>query len=124
MKLAALPLIALGLAAGPAFASLSAQNVKAFGGLYSVKCGTSGVPQLTVAADAVTMQNGNKRLVARKLTVISDYFGRGAPETFEGAIVGDLKPKAHLTFLVYNDRAGQYITVEEDRKKVKYRRCK
>lgn len=124
MRRAVLVAIVLGLAAGPAFGNLGGQDVKAFGGRYSLKCGAAGAPHLTVAADAVTMENGSKRLIAGNLMSSYSYFGQSPPRNFEAALIGNLKPKASLTFLVYSDKAGRYITVEEDRKHARYRRCK
>jgi len=124
MKRPVLFSIVLGLATGPAFGNLGGQDVKAFGGRYSLKCGAAGAPHLIVAADTVTMENGRKRLVARNLMSSYSYFGQSPPRNFEAALIGNLKPKASLTFLVYSDNAGRYITVEEDRKHSRYRHCK
>ena len=130
--------IALGVGAffvSPAFGqrALDARDVKLYGGSYSAKCGNPSAPHLTVNTDALTVEQGKKRLTGRNVSSMASYFGQSGPPNFLTALLADVRPNVAVTFLVYRDKAGQYITLDGHPKVVavlgkgltslKYRRC-
>jgi hypothetical protein len=89
--------------------------LKLYGGTYSVECGNAAATRLRVAADALIVEQGNKRLTANNVQAQHSFFGRSAPPNYLVALTGEVRG-SDLVFLVFRDGSGQYITVDGDQK--------
>jgi hypothetical protein len=63
--------------ATPAWAQnkLDAQVLKLYGGTYSSDCSSPAAPRLRVVTDALTVEQGKKRLTGRDVQAAYSYFG-------------------------------------------------
>lgn len=104
------------VASAPAWAQrLDAQLLKLYGGNYSSDCGNASAPRLRVVADALMVEQGNKRLTGSNVQAAHSYFGQSPPPDYQVALLGEVRGE-QLIFLVYGDKAGQYITIDGDTK--------
>lgn len=100
----------------PAWAQrLDAQLLKLYGGNYSSDCGNASAPRLRVVADALMVEQGNKRLTGNNVQAAHSYFGNSPPPNYQVALLGEVRGE-QLLFLVYRDKTGQYITIDGDTK--------
>jgi hypothetical protein len=90
--------------------------LKLYGGTYSVDCGNATATRLRVVADALMVEQGNKRLTANNVQAQHSFFGRSAPPNYLVALTGEVRGGSDLFFLVFRDGSGQYITVDGDQK--------
>jgi len=106
------------LAAAPAGAQsgLDAETLKLYGGAYSPDCASAAAPKLRVAADALTVERGNKRLVGRSVQASYSFFGQSPPPDYQVALMSDVRPELQMLFIVYRDKNGLYITLDGDAK--------
>jgi len=112
---------------------LDANDLKLYSGVYSPKCTDSTAPRLRVTGTALTVEHNKKQLAGRSPTSMASYFGQSGPENFQTALLGDVSANMVLVFLVYRDKAGQFITLDGHPKVIaalgkqlaglKYRRC-
>jgi hypothetical protein len=92
---------------------LSADVLQQYGGVYAVQCDNPKSPRLRVERQALHVEQGNRRLSARSgLMAMHSYFGQSAPPGFLVALEGQVQPQLPLTFLVYRDAQGQYVTLD------------
>jgi hypothetical protein len=100
----------------PAWAQkLDAQALKLYGGNYSSDCSNASAPRLRVAADALMVEQGNKRMTGSNVQAAYSYFGQSPPPDYQVALLGEVRGE-QLIFLVYRDKTGQYITIDGDTK--------
>ena len=96
--------------------TLDAQALKLYGGTYSVDCSNPTATRLRVVADALTVEQGNKRLTGNNVQAAYSYFGQSAPPNYLVALLSDVRGGSQLLFIVFKDRSGQYITLDGDKK--------
>jgi hypothetical protein len=128
---AALALLALAPAA--AESALDRDAFKTFGGTYMSDCKNPASPRLTVFEDQVVLLRGDVRVAAGNIQNAASYFGNSPPEGYNTAILSEDAAGNQLLFVVYEDAAGQYISIDGDAKslarvgkaaqRLKYRRC-
>lgn len=102
----------------PAWAQgkLDADALKLYGGKYSTDCRSSNAPVLRVVADALMVEVGGKRMTGRNVQAAYSYFGQSAPPEYRVALLSEVRKDLQLLFIVYRDKAGQYITLGGDPK--------
>jgi hypothetical protein len=94
-------------------AGLSADVLQQYGGIYAVQCDNPKSPRLRVERQALHVEQGNRRLSARSgLMAMHAYFGQSAPPGFLVALEAQVQPQLPLTFLVFQDAQGQYVTLD------------
>ncbi|SFC34547.1 Inhibitor of vertebrate lysozyme (Ivy) [Polaromonas sp. OV174] len=95
---------------------LGADVLKLYGGVYSPDCGNAKAPRLRVLDDALIVEQGNRRLIGREVMAAHSYFGNSPPPNYLVALLSQVPRGGGLMFMVYQDRAGQYIKIEPDPK--------
>jgi hypothetical protein len=104
------------LALGVPVWSQSTLNVEAlnlYGGTYSSDCSRSAAPRLLVVADALVVEAGGKRMIGHNVMAAPSYFGPTPPPNYVMALLSSVGAEAtSLGFIVYRDRAGQYIVLD------------
>jgi hypothetical protein len=120
--------------AGATFAQarLDPKLMKNFGGTYMVDCRNNASPKATVFDDSLVFLHGDKRVAGSKVQLQSSFYGNSPPPNFMMALSGQA-PGGEMYFLVYQDKAGPYLTVDGDQKvtsaigkpltQQKFRRC-
>ena len=96
--------------------TLDAQALKLYGGNYSADCRNATATRLRVVADALIVEQGNKRLTGNNVQAAYSYFGQSAPPNYLVALLSDVRGGAQLLFIVFKDASGQYITLDGDQK--------
>lgn len=127
-------MLIVAVASTPAWSQgkLDAATMKAYGGTYMADCSNNASPKATIFADALVFLHGDKRIAGSKPEAQHSFFGNSAPPEYRIALVSQA-PSGGLVFLVYQDKAGQYLTVDGDQKvtaaigkpltQQKFRRC-
>jgi len=93
--------------------ALNVDALKLYGGTYSSDCSNSAAPRLLVVADALVVEAGGKRMIGRNVMAASSYFGPTPPPNYVMALLSSVGAEAtSLGFIVYRDRAGQYIVLD------------
>lgn len=82
---------------------------------YSANCNDSGASRLRVLADALTVE-GDKRLTGNNVQAACSYFGQSPPPDYQVVLLGEVRGGLQLLFIVFRDKAGQYITLNGDPK--------
>ena len=95
---------------------LDAEVLKLYGGIYSSECGNTSAPRLRVVADALMVEQGNKRLTGGNVQAAYSFFGQSPPPNYQVALVSELRDSLQLLFIVYRDKSGQYIKLDGDTK--------
>ena len=90
--------------------------LKLYGGVYSPDCSNPMAPRLRVLDDALVVEQGNHRLIGREVMASFSYFGNSPPPNYLVALLSQVPRADGLLFMVYKDRAGQYIRIEPDPK--------
>ncbi|MDZ4145908.1 MAG: Ivy family c-type lysozyme inhibitor [Burkholderiales bacterium] len=108
-------LAAAALLAPAARAALPADVVGQFGGIYATDCARPDAPRLRITADALTVEQGGRRLSGGQTQAAYAYFGNSPPPGYQVALLGEAPGKTSLVFIVSHDRTGQFINVEADR---------
>ncbi len=93
-------------------AQLNADELKAFGGIYSAACANPSAPRVRVAADALMVEQGTQRMTGRAIQAAHSYFGQSPPENFIVALLSEVRPGFELMGFVYSDRAGPYLQLD------------
>lgn len=96
--------------------TLDPQALKLYGGTYSVDCSNPTVTRLRVVADALMVEQGNKRLTGNNVQAAYSYFGQSAPSNYLVALLSEVRGGSQLLFIVFRDGTGQYITLDGDQK--------
>jgi hypothetical protein len=108
--------VALAIAPMPSHAALNAESMKLWGGTYSQNCSDPAAPRLRVTADALSVEQGSQRMVARNIDSAYSFFGNSPPKDFQVALMGEVRGGLQILFLIYKDRSGEYITLDGDPK--------
>ena len=95
---------------------LDAQSLKLYGGTYSSDCSSPAAPRLRVVADALTVEQGKKRLTGRDVQPAYSYFGQSPPPDYQVVLLSEVRAGLQLLFIVYRDKLGPYITLDGDAK--------
>ena len=95
---------------------LEADVLRLYGGVYSPDCASPGAPRVRVLADALVVESGNRRLTGRELMAAHSYFGNSPPPGYLVALISNVPRGDGMLFIVYQDRAGQYLRIEADPK--------
>jgi hypothetical protein len=111
---------------------LDSGMMKAYGGTYQVDCSNNASPKATVFDEGLVFLHGDKRIAGSKVQLQSSFYGNSPPPNFMMALSGQA-PGGELYFLIYQDKAGAYLTVDGDQKvtaaigkpltQQKFRRC-
>ena len=108
---------AFAAAGAPAWAQrLDAQTLKLFGGNYSSDCGSSAAPRLRVVADALMVEQGNKRMTGNNVQASYSFFGQSPPPGYQVALLSEVRAQLQMIFIVCRDTSGQYIIIDGDPK--------
>lgn len=110
-----------------------ADVIKNYGGSYSSACRDASAPRLLVIPNALIFTQGGKSITGRDVLSAYTYFGNSPPDDFRVALMSQVKGNTSMVFIVYEDKQGQYITLEADdklssalgkvRMNAKYRYC-
>jgi hypothetical protein len=65
--------------------TLDAQALKLYGGTYSADCSNPSATRLRVVADALMVEQGNKRLTGNNVQAAYSYFGQSSPPKLPGS---------------------------------------
>lgn len=95
---------------------LDAETLKVYGGTYSVDCSNPTATRLRVVADALMVEQGNKRLTGNNVQAAHSFFGQSPPANYLVALLSEVRGGSQLLFIVFKDRSGQYITLDGDQK--------
>jgi hypothetical protein len=95
---------------------LDAEALKLYGGTYSANCNDAAATRLRVVADALMVEQGNRRLTGNNLQAAYAYFGQSPPPDYQVALLSEVRGGLQLLFIVYRDKLGQYITLDGDPK--------
>src|SRR5436190_2420552 len=93
---------------------VDAETIKQYEGVYSSDCSNAAGPRLHVGADALTVEQGAKRMTGRNLQSFYSFFGQSPPPNYQVALLSDVSEGVSLMFIVYRDKSGQYITLDGD----------
>jgi hypothetical protein len=96
--------------------TLDAQALKLYGGTYSADCSNPSATRLRVVADALMVEQGNKRLTGNNVQAAYSYFGQSSPPNYLVALLSEVRGGSQLLFIVFKDGSGQYITLDGDQK--------
>lgn len=107
----------VGLTAATAWGQgrLDADILRYYGGRYALDCANPQSPRVLVQAAAVAVEQGNQRLTAQGLQAAHSYFGQSPPPGFFVALLGQVKGRHEVLFLVQGDALGQYIQIDGDK---------
>src|SRR6266581_2583706 len=93
--------------------TLNVDALKLYGGTYSSDCSNPAAPRLLVVADALVVEAGGKRMIGHNVMAAPSYFGPTPPPNYVMALLSSVGAEAtSLGFIVYRDRAGQYIVLD------------
>ncbi len=111
---------------------LDADTLKVFGGTYMTDCGKNGSATATVSTDTLVFVHGPKRITGRKVQAAASFLGPNVPPEYRTVLLSEVGGQ-QLMFVLYQDRAGDYLTVDGDARVVatigkpligrKFRRC-
>ena len=123
----------LAVATAQAQTGLGADEMKLFAGSYAADCANPAATHLRVMRDALLVEQSTQRMTGRNVMAVASFFEPNPPKGFQVALISEVRGGPQLLFLVYSDKAGQYITLDGDPKvqvalglvltKPKYRRC-
>lgn len=123
------------LASGAAGAQdgLNAEVLKLYGGLYAIDCNQAQSPRVRVERNAISVEQGNRRLTAQQVQAAYSYFGQSPPPGYLVALLAQVQGRHEMTFVVQADARGQFLEVDGDKavlatlgpalSKARYRRC-
>ncbi len=106
---------------GPVWAQgiLNADSLKLYGGTYSSACSNPAAPRLEVVANALMVEVGGRRMTGTNVMISASYFGQAPPPNYVTALMSNVGVGSDgngLLFIVYRDRAGQYIVLDGGRR--------
>jgi hypothetical protein len=98
----------------PAWAQdrLDAETIKLFGGVYSAECSNVKATRLRVVPEALTVDEGGKRMTGRNVKAAYFYFGQSAPPEHQAVLLSEVQAGVQLMFVVNRDPSGQYIMLD------------
>lgn len=107
--------VALALGAGTAWPQgLDADAVRVFGGTYRADCGDAASARATVRAQALVFENRGMRITGGKVQAAASWYGPEAPPDYRVALVSELPGGRQMLFVMYEDGAGHYLTLDGD----------
>lgn len=127
--------VAVVLASGAAGAQdgLNAEVLKLYGGMYAIDCSQAQSPRVRVERNAISVEQGNRRLTAQQVQAAYSYFGQSPPPGYLVALLAQVQGRHEMTFVVQADARGQFLEVDGDKavlatlgpalSKARYRRC-
>lgn len=129
---AAVVLTALCIAPGAQAQRLDADTLRAYGGTYSTDCANAAAPKLRAVADMIAVERGNQRLTGLKPQAAPGFFGNSPPRNYQMTLLGEVRGRYQMLFVIHQDRQGQYAVIEGDRQvkqalgqlaTARYKRC-
>ncbi|MDN6887485.1 Ivy family c-type lysozyme inhibitor [Variovorax sp. CAN2819] len=91
-------------------------NIAQYTGRWSANCADNAAAALQVRQDSLIAESGKRRVVAREPQTAYRFFGNSPPpEGFDVALMSDTGKAGAMTFLVYRESRGQYITLDADK---------
>lgn len=94
----------------------NADVMKNYGGNYAMACQDAGAPRLRVTPNSLVFTQGGKSITGREVLAAYSYFGNSPPANYRVALMSQVKGNTSMLFIVYEDKQGQYITLEADDK--------
>jgi hypothetical protein len=95
---------------------LDREALKLYGGTYSAECGNASATRLRVVADALVVEQGDKRLAGNNVQAAHAYFGQSSPPNYQAALLSEVRRGSQMLFIVFRDGRGQYITLDGDQR--------
>jgi hypothetical protein len=95
---------------------LDREALKLYGGTYSADCGNAAATRLRVLANALTVEQGDKRLTGNDVQAAHSFFGQSAPPNYLVALLSEVRGGSQMLFIVFRDGRGQYITPDGDQR--------
>ncbi len=86
---------------------LSAETSARLAGTYSASCGNAKALRVQISADAVTVSNGGKSVVARQVQEAISYFGNAPPENYSTTVLAQVSKTATMAVVVYESGPKQ-----------------
>ncbi|MES2841183.1 MAG: Ivy family c-type lysozyme inhibitor [Pseudomonadota bacterium] len=112
---------------------LDADSLKLYGGLYAIDCSQPQSPRVRVDRNAISVEQGDRRLVAQSVQAAHSYFGQSPPPGYVVALLAQVQGRHEMLFVVQADARGQFLNVDGDKavlttlgpalSKARYRRC-
>ncbi|MBT9464891.1 Ivy family c-type lysozyme inhibitor [Hydrogenophaga sp.] len=125
-------LLVVGGVAG-AQSGLDADSLKLYGGLYAIDCSQPQSPRVRVERNAISVEQGDRRLTAQSVQAAHSYFGQSPPPSYVVALLAQVQGRHEMLFVVQADARGQFLEVDGDKavlatlgpalSKARYRRC-
>lgn len=103
------------LASGAQAQRLDADTLRAYGGTYSTDCAKADAPKLRAVADMIAVERGNQRLTGLKPQAAPGFFGNSPPRNYQMTLMGEVRGRYQMLFVIHRDRQGQYAVIEGDR---------
>ena len=94
----------------------NADVMKNYGGNYAIACQDAGAPRLRVTPNSLVFAQGGKSITGRDVQAAYSYFGNSPPANYRVALMSQVKGNTSMVFIVYEDKQGQYITLDVDDK--------
>ena len=94
----------------------NADVMKNYGGNYAIACQDAGAPRLRVTPNSLVFSQGGKSITGRDVQAAYSYFGNSPPANYRVALMSQVKGNTSMVFIVYEDKQGQYITLDVDDK--------
>ncbi|BDT67175.1 hypothetical protein os1_13460 [Comamonadaceae bacterium OS-1] len=88
--------------------------VRKYGGTYASHCGSSDAPRLRVLRDALVVEQGDKRVVGRKVQTVFATSAPNTPATFKLTLASEVRSGSALGFMVFEDKTGTSIRLQAD----------
>lgn len=95
---------------------LTAEALKKHAGTYSATCKDLAAPRLTIQPNSLVYGQGGRTITGQKVTAAYSYFGNSTPPGFQVALLSNIKNNDNMSFLVFEDKQGRYITLEAEGK--------
>ena len=83
--------------------------VRKYGGIYATQCSSPDAPRLRVLRDALVVEQGEQRVVGRKVQADFSYFSTSPPPFFKLALVSEVRSGSVLEFMLFEDKTGTSI---------------
>ncbi len=116
--------VAVLLASGAAGAQdgLNAEVLKLYGGLYAIDCSQAQSPRVRVQRNAISVEQGDRRLTAQQVQAAYSYFGQSPPPGYLVALLAQVQG-ARGQFLEVDGDKAVLATLGPALSKARYRRC-
>ncbi|WP_367849798.1 Ivy family c-type lysozyme inhibitor [Rhodoferax sp. WC2427] len=88
--------------------------VRKYGGTYATQCNSADAPRLRVLRDALVVEQGDKRIVGRKVQTDFSYLAASPPPFFKLTLASKVRSGSTLDFVVFEDKTGTSIHLRAD----------